>query len=178
MVLDLLGHGKWELLEKEEYSLLGYKSIKLGEIWVGKWETRKKNAKYFSILVDKMKSAPRKIACLSAQPLSHIRLCNPMDHSPPGSSIYGIFQAKTLEWVAISFSRGSSPPRDQIHFSCIPGEFFFTTEPQGKPQKNSIYKAKEKKKGESTLTRSFPTEMSGLQFIFPAQPRKWGKATS
>ena len=50
----------------------GIKSSKLGEIWVRKWKTRKKNAKYFSILVDKMKSVPRKIACMSAQPLSHI----------------------------------------------------------------------------------------------------------
>ena len=34
-------------------------------------------------------------------------LCDPMDCSPPGSSIHGIFQARILEWVAISFSRGS-----------------------------------------------------------------------
>ena len=39
-------------------------------------------------------------------------LCDPMDCSPPGSSVHGIFQARILEWVAISFSRGSSPPRD------------------------------------------------------------------
>ena len=39
-------------------------------------------------------------------------LCNPMDCSPPGSSTYGIFQARVLEWVAISFSRGSSLLRD------------------------------------------------------------------
>ena len=35
--------------------------------------------------------------------LSHVQLCNPMDCSPPGSSIHGIFQARVLEWVAISF---------------------------------------------------------------------------
>ena len=35
-------------------------------------------------------------------------LCDPMDCSPPGSSVHGIFQARILEWVAISFSRGSS----------------------------------------------------------------------
>ena len=40
-------------------------------------------------------------------------LCNPMDCGPPGSSVHGIFQARILEWVAISFSRGSSQPRDQ-----------------------------------------------------------------
>ena len=39
-------------------------------------------------------------------------LCDPMDCSLPGSSIHGIFQARVLEWVAISFSRGSSRPRD------------------------------------------------------------------
>ena len=44
--------------------------------------------------------------------------CGHMDHSPPGSSVPGIFQARILEWVAISFSRGSSPPRDGAHVSC------------------------------------------------------------
>ena len=39
-------------------------------------------------------------------------LCEPMDCSPPGSSVHGIFQARILEWVSISFSRGSSQPRN------------------------------------------------------------------
>ena len=43
---------------------------------------------------------------------------DPMDCSPPGSSVHGIFQARVLEWAAISFSRGSSQPRDQIQVSC------------------------------------------------------------
>ena len=43
---------------------------------------------------------------------SCLTLCNPMDYSLPGSSVYGILQARLLEWVAISFSRGSSRPRD------------------------------------------------------------------
>ena len=47
-------------------------------------------------------------------------LCDPMDCSLPRSSVHGIFQAQILEWVAISFSRGSSrPPRDWTCFSCI-----------------------------------------------------------
>ena len=46
-------------------------------------------------------------------------LCNPMDSSPPGSSVHGIFQAKILELVAVSFSRGPSPPRDQTLSSSI-----------------------------------------------------------
>ena len=39
-------------------------------------------------------------------------LCDPMDCNLPGSSVHVIFQARVLEWVAISFSRGSSRPRD------------------------------------------------------------------
>ena len=43
---------------------------------------------------------------------SYLTLCDPMDCSLPGFSIRGIFQARILEWVAISFSRRSSQPRD------------------------------------------------------------------
>ena len=43
---------------------------------------------------------------------SCLTLCNSMDCSPPGSSVYGILQAKILVWVAVSFSRGSPQPRD------------------------------------------------------------------
>ena len=46
-------------------------------------------------------------------------LCNPMDYSTPGSSVRGIFQARILEWVTISSSRGSPWPRDQTRVSCI-----------------------------------------------------------
>ena len=46
-------------------------------------------------------------------------LCGPMDHSPPGSSVHGILQARILEWVAMSSSRGSSQPRDQTRVSSI-----------------------------------------------------------
>ena len=51
-------------------------------------------------------------------------LCDPTDCSPPGSSVYGILQASILEWVAISFSRGSSRPKDWTQISCIAGRFF------------------------------------------------------
>ena len=63
---------------------------------------------------------------------SHVRLCDPMNCSPPGSSVHGILQARTLEWVAFPFSRGCSRPRDWNHISCIAGGFF-TTEPPRKP---------------------------------------------
>ena len=45
--------------------------------------------------------------------------CYPMDCSPPSSSVYGIFQARILKWVAISYSRGSFQPRDRAHIPCI-----------------------------------------------------------
>ena len=51
-------------------------------------------------------------------------LRDPLDCSPPGSSVHGILQARILEWVAISFSRGSSQPRDQTQVSCIRGRRF------------------------------------------------------
>ena len=51
-------------------------------------------------------------------------LCDPMDHSLPGSSVHGIFQANVLEWVAISFFRGSSQPRDWAWVSHIAGRGF------------------------------------------------------
>ena len=49
--------------------------------------------------------------------------CNPMDCSPPGSSVHGILQARILKRVAISFSRGSSQPRSQTQVSCIAARF-------------------------------------------------------
>ena len=56
--------------------------------------------------------------------LSCLTLCNPMDHSPPGSSVHWILQARILEWVAYPFSRGTSRPRNQPGVSCITDEFF------------------------------------------------------
>ena len=62
--------------------------------------------------------------CVCSVVQSCLTLCNPMDCSPSGSSMHEIFQARILEWVAISSGRGSSLPRDWIHITCIVGEFF------------------------------------------------------
>ena len=59
-------------------------------------------------------------------------LCDPVGCSPPGSSVHGISQARILEWVAISFSRASSQPRDHTQVSCI-ACCFFTSETSGRP---------------------------------------------
>ena len=63
-------------------------------------------------------------------------LCDPMDCSPPGSSVHEILQARILEWVAMPSSTGSSWPKDWTHVSCIEGRFF-TAELPGKPQRVS-----------------------------------------
>ena len=51
----------------------------------------------------KSQTIQKRILCV----LSHVWLCDPMDCSPPGSSVRGIVQARTLEWISLSFSRGS-----------------------------------------------------------------------
>ena len=69
---------------------------------------------------------------------SCLTLWDPIDYSPPGSSVHGILQARTLEWIAISFSRGSSPPRDWTRASCTGRQNLYTTEPPGKLKQSQI----------------------------------------
>ena len=79
-----------------------------------KWSYRCRKQTYVDQKVEKVK----------VKSLSHVQLCDPMDCGLQDSSIHGVFQARELEWVAISFSRGSSQPRDQTCVSCIAGRFF------------------------------------------------------
>ena len=67
--------------------------------------------------------------CKSIMPLClivrlRLTLCDPMDCSPPGSSVPGMLQARTLEWVAMPSSRGPSQPRDRTQVSRTAGRFF------------------------------------------------------
>ena len=73
------------------------------------------------LLVVILYSFLRLLLCSS---LSRVQLCNPMDCSPPGSSVLGILRARILEWLAVPFSRESSQPRGQTQISCIAGWFF------------------------------------------------------
>ena len=84
-----------------------------------KWGISWHDSSFFQKLVLQIFSHKVMISkcCLVAQ-LCPI-LCDPMDCSPPGSSVHGIFQARIPEWVAISSSRGSSQLRDRTHVSCI-----------------------------------------------------------
>ena len=65
-------------------------------------------------------TCPRACACRRAKSLQSCRtLCDPRNCSLPGSSVHGILQATIPEWVAMPFSRGSSPTRDQTHVSYV-----------------------------------------------------------
>ena len=69
-------------------------------------------------------------------------LCDPMDCTPPGSSVHGMLQVRILEWVAMPSSRGSSGPRDRtcISFnSCIAGRFFSTEPLSPEPMHEPMY---------------------------------------
>ena len=105
---------------------------------------------YWDILPDNHIIPSLKAHCLLSSSLLHqalwelpggggglvTKLCltlhDPMDCSQPGSSVHGISQARILEWVTMSFSRGSSRPGNGTCVSWIAGRFF-TTEPPGKP---------------------------------------------
>ena len=86
--------------------------------------------KYFHPVLWIILYSPERCTCVCAQ--SCPTLCDPIDCSPPGSSVHSILQARMLEWVAIPFSRGSSWPGDWTHISCT-AHGFFTTEAPGKP---------------------------------------------
>ena len=65
---------------------------------------------------------------MKSESVSHSVVSSSLQHhglySPPGSSFHGILHARILEWVAISFSRGSSWPRHRNRVACITGKFF------------------------------------------------------
>ena len=65
-------------------------------------------------------------ACVCSVGKSYLTLWDPMDCSPPGSSVHGILQARILEWVAMPSSRGSSQLRDWTHIFCSAGRFFIS----------------------------------------------------
>ena len=82
-------------------------------------------------------------------------LCDPMDCSPPGSSVPGTLQTRILEWVAIPFSGVSSQPRDQTGVSCITGRFFtvWATRKTLLTMRGALNRKKKKKKKRLTYRR-------------------------
>ena len=77
-----------------------------------------KNTRINNILIsDEGKWKSKSLAIFCAQ--SCLTLCDPMDCSPSGSSVHGVFQAGILEWIIISFSKGSCHSRNWTHVSCV-----------------------------------------------------------
>ena len=91
------------------------------------------SSEYVPILFQYGTSFLKKNSFLNDQ--SRPTLCDPMDCSPPGSSVRGILQERILDGVTIFSFRGLSWPRDQTHISCVSciANRFFTTEMSGKP---------------------------------------------
>ena len=98
-------------------------------ILIGWWEFF--NTRKFSILKFYSVNLSTMPCCCYLATKSCLTLCDPMDCSPPGSSVHGILQAGILEWVAIPLSWVSSRPRDRTHVSYLAGRFF-TTKPPGR----------------------------------------------
>ena len=86
---------------------------------------RKPYTRYQSLPISSQTS-PSVCVCVCVKLVTQLclTLWDPMDCSPPGSSVHGILQARTLEWVAMPSSRGSSRPRDRTWIFCIAGRFF------------------------------------------------------
>ena len=87
--------------------------------------------------------------CMYARSLQSCpSLCDPTYYSPPGSSVHGILQVRTLEWVAMPPTRGSSQPRDQTfisHISCIGRRVLYHLHHLGSP--NHLQEIPNQKKG-------------------------------
>ena len=102
--------------------------------------------------------------CTHTQLCLTLWLCNPIDCSPPGSSVYGIFQARILEWVAISYSRGLLNPRietQSLGSPVLAGRFFTTALPGNHLTKRSYWKEafSNSPKGIPQMKSGYPTEI-------------------
>ena len=105
--------------------------------------------------------------------LSYVWLfCDPVDCSPPGSSVRGISKISILEWVAISSSRGSPRPKDWTHVSCLAGRFF-TTEPPGKP----CFKLVTSNMPSLLCQSIFNLKVQRLRYLWMS-PRRWATHSS
>ena len=90
----------------------------------------------------------------------------PMNCSIPGSSFHGIFQARILEWFAISFSKGSSHPRDWTRVSCLAGRFF-TNWATKEALVNQLYSDKNKWMNEQINELIIPISVEKMWYIHP-----------
>ena len=114
----------------------------------------KKGRSRLSLFLD----VPCCVLCLFTQ--SCLTLCDPMDCSPPGSSVHGILQARTLEWVTISSSGRSSWPRDWLPTECCmacAGRWVLHQHCLGSPGTNGSALCRERSLSQWS-TRAVPTQ--------------------
>ena len=130
----------------------------IGEIW-NKTNNNKKNLHTNLLVYIRYSSICHLLEhwdhgfCCCSVAQSFLTLCHPLDCSAPGFSVHGILQARILQWVAISFSRGFFWLRDRTHVSCI-ADRFFITEPPGKQPANM-----------KTTLKSLPLAASHHDFV-------------
>ena len=111
----------------------------------------------------------RQVCCCLVAKLC-LTLLDSVDCWLPGSSVHGIL-ARILEWVAISFSRGSSQARDGTHTSCMAGGFF-TTEPPGKHRMERMDNRKRPTYGASII-KNLPANAGGVGLIPISRRSPW-----
>ena len=123
----------WRISWTEEpgsQQCMGSKSQTKLSDWVHVYHEDVRKRKWWKI-ISQCRKTQWKLKC---ELLSHVQLCYPMDWSLPGFSVHWILQARILEWVTISFSRGSSWPRVRTCVSCI-GRQILYNEPPRTPHK-------------------------------------------
>ena len=114
----------WEVYKGSSTRLLGKPRVRFSRselVWRGAQCTEKSVSQFYCLLNDlHLKIFKMKVLVVQ----SCVTLWDPMDCSSLGSSVHGILQAKILEWVVISVSRGASWPRDWTQVSWTEGRFF------------------------------------------------------
>ena len=101
---------------------------------------------------------------------SRLTLCDPVNHSQPGSSVHGIFQARILEWITISFFKGSSQPRDRTCASCAGRQSLYHWA-TGKPNHFLIHRKQRCSAVSSDLSWQCPREQMQLGRQMPGLMR-------
>ena len=113
---SLMGHSSWNHRVGHDWVT---NTFTLSLSMTSCWLQRQSHSKLWCYLLKKFTLSSSSV-CIHAQ--SCLTLSNSMNCSPPGYSVHGILQARILEWVTISFSKGSSPPRGRTcnsHVPCI-----------------------------------------------------------
>ena len=112
----------WELMDREDWHA-AFHGVTKNWTWLSDWTETERKEGFLDFI---LKQLVGKWYLIKWSEVA--QLCptfhDPMDCSLPGNSIHGIFKARVLEWVAISFSRGSSWPRDQTQVSHIVSRCF------------------------------------------------------